>query len=174
MSLSLSLSLSSLPCLPAPTGTQDARFKKKTRFEVSLLKMARYAIHLQKRRAILLKMLRFTDEVDTLRFTRDFFIPCLSNHMTAIQSIFPRTSNFLLSYPGTLTQQDWAEALQAWQRIRAQNPYTRWTKKSVMRDVLRELYYIRPHTNNICLLRFLAYGLHNFIRTCDHDDTTSA
>ena len=162
----------SLQCMPPPLGTFDSRFQKRTRFQISLVKLARHAITRARSRSLLAKMFEFTDACDSIQFTRDFFIPSLSNHMTAIQSRYPRAPGFILTYPGTMSTEDWQEARMIWSRIRFSNPYTRWKKKNVLRDALREFYLTRTHNNNVNLIRFLAYGLFNFIKTpgtcCEH------
>ena len=164
--------LGSLQCLPPMVGTTDSRFQTRSRFEISLVKLARHAISRMRARSLLGKMFEFTDSCDSIRFTRDFFMPSLSNHMTALQARYPSPTDFLLTYPGTMSTEDWLNARLIWSRIRYSNPYTRWKKKNVLRDALRDFYLVRTHNNNVNLLRFLAYGLFNFVKTpgscCEH------
>ena len=51
-----------------------------------------------------------------------------------------------------------------WNRIREMSPMGRWKKKGPLKDILRMLFETQLHTNNIGLLRFLGYGMYNFMR----------
>ena len=102
--------------------------------------------------------------MDAIQYTRDLFLPSLTNYMTEFQAIY-RNTNAILDFPGTLTSIEWELVQQMWLRIKEISPRGRWKRKGPLKDILRMLFTIQLHTNNIGLLRFLGYGLYNFMCT---------
>ena len=167
-----------LETFPPLLGSIDARFKQRTRFQITLLKLARNAIHKTRANSFLAQVFKFVDEADSARYTRDYFIPQLSNVMTECQALYmfsldpDSPINYLLNYPGTLIEEDWEEMKLMWARIKATPPFLRWKKKDPLREIVRELSAIQTHYNHPGLLRFLSFGLFNFRlpqHFCSHD-----
>ena len=172
----------SLESIPPLSGTVDARFQSRTRFNMSLQALARYSIYKAKTRSVLARMLTFTDECDSITYTRDYFLPALSNTMTQYQTPStlrtPETDlpNFVIGYRGSLDRIDWSSLRVMFDSVRTTSPFEQWKKKEAMKEILRCMITTRTHVNNMGILRYISYGLLTVrpdIRYCIFDNCSS-
>ena len=107
------------------------------RFEVTLTKLARHAIHKARVESTLGQMVKYSEEADSIRYCKNYFYPALSIALTEAQtSYLPNLPNdFKLAFSRTYELDDWTDLRDLWQLILANAPWARW-KLKVHEDIL--------------------------------------